>query len=231
MTDVPNPPSPRRQFISTLIGGTAALAASGSVPRELLAQGGFPTYPPPQGGWDVTWVDRIAKANHKVVFDCAEIGDGLALTNAQTYMAGWKDVYNTPDSEMGVVVVIRHSAIQMVLNDAIWERWNIGELLGVKERGEPAKRNPFAGQPSEAGGGRMAGSTISALSARGVVMLCCNLALMRAAGQFASAMKMPVDEARKLFIDSVVPGVIRQTNGIFATTRAQEAGAFLVKST
>jgi hypothetical protein len=226
-------PSARRQFLSTVIGGTAALAATGGVPRDLLAQaGGFPTYPPPQGGWDVTWADRIAAARHRAVFDCAEVNDGLALTNAQTYMAGWKDVYNTPDAEMGVVVVIRHRAIQMVLNDDIWARWNIGEQLGVKDGAEPARRNVFAGRPAADGvAPRGGGNTLHGLMARGVVILCCNLALMRSAGQFASAMQMPVDEARKLFIDSVIPGVIRQTNGIFAVTRAQEAGAHLVKST
>ncbi len=234
MSDTTSPLSPRRTFLTTLIGGTAAFAATG-LSRELQAQaqapGAFPTYPPPQGGWDVSWADRIAKAPHKVVFDCAEVADGIALTNAQTYMAGWRDVYNTPDAEMGVVVVIRHSAIQMVLNDSIWERWSIGEKLGVRDRGEPAKRNIFAGRPSAEGGtGRANGGTIIGLAERGAVMLCCNLALMRSAGQFASAMNIPVDEARKLFIDSLVPGVIRQTNGIFAVTRAQEAGAQLMKS-
>ncbi|MDA1081390.1 MAG: hypothetical protein O2973_06875 [Gemmatimonadetes bacterium] len=231
MSDSPQSPSPRRRFISTLVGGTVAIAATGGVPRELLGQGGIPAYPPPQGGWDVSWVDRLAKASHKAVFDCSEVSDGIALTNAQTYMAGWKDVYDTPDSDMGVVVVIRHNAIQMVLNDSMWERWNIGEQLGIKVRGETAKRNTFAGRPaSEGGTPRGAGGTIIGLIERGAVVLCCNLALMRNAGQFAAAMKVPVDEARKLFIDSLVPGVIRQTNGIFAVTRAQEAGAHQIKS-
>jgi len=233
VSERPKSLSPRRRFISKLVGGTAALAAGGIGARELLAQGsGFPSYPPPQGGWDVSWADRIAKAPHKAVFDCAEVGDGLALTNAVTYMAGWKDVYNTADTDLGVVVVIRHRAIQMVLNDSIWERWNIGEQLGVKDAGEPAKRNTFAGRPAaEGGSGRGAGGTLHGLMERGAVILCCNLALMRSAGQFASATKVPVDEARKLFADSVIPGVIRQTNGIFAVTRAQEAGAHLIKST
>jgi len=222
----PKSPSPRRRFISTIVGGTAALAASGGIPRELLAQGGLPTYPPPQGGWDVSWADRIEKAPHKVVFDSADVVDGLALTNAQVYMAGWKDVYSTPDSDMGVVVVIRHRAIQMVLNDSIWDRWSIGEQLGVNDGGQPAKRNTFAGTS-----GRSGGDTIKGLIDRGAVVLCCNLALMRSAGQFARAMNIPVEEARRLFIDSLVPGVIRQPNGIFAVTRAQETGAKLLKST
>jgi hypothetical protein len=53
---------------------------------------------------------------------------------------------------------------------------------------------------------------------------------MRAAGQFALSQNIPVEEARKLYIDNLVPGVIRQTNGIFATTRAQAAGAPMIKS-
>ena len=76
-----------------------------------------------------------------------------------------------------------------------------------------------------------AGGTLHGLMERGALILCCNLALMRSAGQFASATKMPVEEARNLFVDCLVPGVIRQTNGIFAVTRAQEAGAHLIKST
>ena len=233
MPDRPKSPSPRRRFITNLVGGTAALAAGSLAARELFAQGGgFPSYPPPQGGWDLSWADRIEKARHKAVFDCAEVADGLALTNAVTYMAGWKDVYNTPDADLGVVVVIRHRAVQMVLNDSIWERWKIGEQLNVKDAGQPATRNTFAGRPASDGGpGRGAGGTLIGLMERGAVILACNLALMRSAGQFATAMGMPVDEARKLFIDSLVPGVIRQTNGVFAVTRSQEAGAHLIKST
>lgn len=225
MPESPKPSSPRRRFISTIVGGTAALAATGGIPRELLGQGGLPTYPPPQGGWDVSWVERIEKAKHKVVFDAAQVEEGVALTNALVYLAGWKEVYNTTDSDMGVAVVIRHRAIQMALNDSIWERWNIGEQLGVRDGDQPAKRNTFAGTS-----GRSGGDTIKGLMDRGAVVLCCNLALMRSAGQFARAMNMPVEEARKLFIDSMVPGIIRQPNGIFAATRAQEAGAKLMKS-
>ena len=229
VSDTPFAPSPRRRFLAALAGGTAAVAATGLGAGALLAQGGgLPAYPPPQGGWDVAWADRIQKAKHKVVFDCAQVANGLALTNAAVYMAGWKDVYNTMDADLGVVVVIRHEAIQMVLDDSIWNRWKVGEQLNVQDAGQPAMRNTFAGRPSAEG---RAGDGMIGLIERGAVVLCCNLALMRSAGQFARAMSVPVDEARKHFIDSLVPGVVRQTNGIFAVTRAQEAGAVQVKST
>jgi len=186
----------------------------------------MPVYPPPQGGWDMSWTEKVEKAKHRLVVDCAGVDDGLALTNAQTVLAGYKDVYNMPDSDMAMVVVIRHKAVQMVLNDDIWAKWKIGEQLSIKDGAEPAVRNTFA-----KGSGRGGGSSMEGLMQRGVIILCCNLALMRSAGQFATAMSMPVDEARKLFIDSLVPGIIRQTNGVFAVTRAQEAGAHFLKST
>jgi hypothetical protein len=226
VSESPKTPSPRRRFITNLVGGTAAIAAGTVGARDLFAQGGGPAYPPPQGGWDMSWCDKVEKAKHRLVIDCADVGDGLALTNAQTVLNGYKDVYNTTDADMTLVVVIRHKAIQMALNDAIWERWKIGEQLNVKDAGEPALRNVYA-----KGGARAAGDKIEPLIQRGVIVLCCNLALMRSAGQFATAMSMPVDDARKLFIDSLVPGVIRQTNGVFAVTRAQEAGAKFLKST
>ena len=227
MSDTPNSPSPRRRFITNLVGGTVALAAGTVGARELFAQGGgVPTYPPPQGGWDMSWVEKLEKAKHRLVIDSAEVAEGLALTNAQTVLAGYADVYKTTDADMALVVVIRHRAIQMILNDDIWARWKIGEQLNVKDGAEPAVRNTFA-----KGSGRGGGGSMEALMQRGVIILGCNLALMRSAGTFATAMNMPVEEARKLFIDSVVPGVIRQTNGVFAATRAQEAGAHFLKST
>ncbi|MCX5755991.1 MAG: hypothetical protein NTX19_07730 [Gemmatimonadetes bacterium] len=227
MSDTPKSPSPRRRFIASLVGGTAALAAGTVGARDLFAQGGgMPVYPPPQGGWDMSWTDKVEKAKHRLVVDCAGVDDGLALTNAQTVLAGYKDVYNTADADMAIVVVIRHKAVQMVLNDDIWAKWKIGEQLSIKDGAEPALRNTFA-----KGSGRGGGSSMEGLMQRGVIILCCNLALMRSAGQFATAMSMPVDEARKLFIDSLVPGIIRQTNGVFAVTRAQEAGAHFLKST
>jgi hypothetical protein len=222
-----NSPSSRRSFLTNVAGGAAALAATGFAANELLAQG-VSVYPPPQGGWDLKWVDRVQNAKYRAVFDCAAFADGLALTNASVYMAGYKDVYNAGDSEMAPVIVIRHEAITMSVNDSIWERGKLGESLNIKDGDAPATRNVWLGR--KAADGTVRPGPLDGLISRGAIVLCCNLALMRAAGQFARAQNVPVEEARKLFIDNLVPGVIRQTNGIFAVTRAQMAGAQLLKS-
>jgi hypothetical protein len=222
-----SPKSPRRRFLKNLAGGTAALAAGGAL-NELVAQQAIPTYPPPQGGWDVSWVGKIEKAKYRAVFDAAEIADGVTFTNAMVFMAGNKEVYNAADNEMGLVIVIRHNAITMAVNDSIWERGKLGESLKVNDGEVPATRNMWIGR--KGADGTVRPGPMDGLMARGVTVLCCNLALMRAAGQFARAQNVPVEEARKLYIDNLVPGVIRQTNGIFATTRAQAAGAPMIKS-
>lgn len=228
--------SPRRRFIANVIGGTAALAATGAAgASEIFAQqqapGGIPTYPPPQGGWDLKWTERIEKARYRAVFDSANIDDGIAMTNSQVYMAGYKEVYNATDAEMAVVLVFRHQAIQVVLNHALWERAKFGESMKINDpaTGAPTTRNPFLGRVASDGAPARPGQ-LDGLMSRGAIVLCCNLALMRAAGQFARTQNVPVDEARQLFIDSLVPGVIRQTNGVFSVARAQAAGAQFIKS-
>ena len=72
---------------------------------------------------------------------------------------------------------------------------------------------------------------LDALIGRGVTVLCCNLALMRFAGQLAKEANISQDEARAQVAASVVPGVIRQPSGIFAVSRAQEAGCHFIRST
>lgn len=219
--------SSRRSFLTNVAGGAAAIAATGLAANELLAQG-VPSYPPPQGGWDLKWIDRVEKSKYRAVFDCAGFGDGVAFTNASVWMAAYKEIYNATDAEMAPVMVIRHEAITMAVNDSIWERGKLGESLNIKDGTVPAARNIWLGTKDASGASRP--GPLDSLIARGAIVLCCNLALMRAAGQFARAQNVPVEEARKLYIDNLVPGIVRQTNGIFATTRAQMAGAPMIKS-
>jgi hypothetical protein len=241
-------PTNRRRFIAAVAGGTAALAASGFSARELLAQGGsgIPNYPPPQGGWDVSWVARVERAKHREVFDAPEVADGMALNHASLYLRGYADVYQTTDADMAAVIVYRHQGIPAVLNDDMWSRLKLGERTKVKDpaTNEFALRNPYLKlKPADAaaplapapegggGGGNAPLSGLDSLIARGVIVLCCNLALMRHGGMLARAENMSVENARAAVIAALVPGVIRLPSGIFAVARAQEAGCHFVRST
>lgn len=234
-----NPPANRRQFLTAVAGTTAAaaaaVAATGFSARELFAQGRtFPEYPTPQGGWDLSWADKVEKTKHRMLFDMPEMSDGLAFTNTLTWIRGYSDVYKTADSEMGGVVVIRHQAIAAAVNDDLWNRLKIGERSKLKDptSGESALRNPFTKiQSTDKFAAILADGGIDTLIARGVTVLCCNLALMRFAGQLAKEANISQDEARAQVAASVLPGVIRQPSGIFAVARAQEAGCHFIRAT
>ena len=233
MSDAEHPTN-RRRFLTSVAGTTAAIAAAGLSARELFAQRTYPEYPPPQDGWDLSWVNRVTKAKHRQAFDAADVGDGLVLTNALVYLQDYADVFRTTDADMGVVIVVRHRAMPLVLNDALWARARYGEKYTLKDptTGETAARNPYANLKSDDKFAALLGDGgLDALIKRGVTVLCCNLALMRVAGEFAKVTGIPVESARAQFIDGLVPGVIRQPSGIFAIAHAQEAGCHFIKST
>lgn len=222
----------RRGFIAAVAGGTAALAASGLTARELLAQGGgFPSYPAPQGGWDLSWVEKVERAKHRMVFDMPQIENGMAFTNTLTYMKGYGEVYRTPDSDFGLVVVCRHAALPAVLNDEMWAKLKYGEKNKINDAatGEPTLRNPY----SKAGEkpGTNSEQSVEALIARGVIVLACNLSVMRNAATLARESGMSTDDARTAITAALLPGVIRQPSGVFGVARAQEAGCHFIRST
>lgn len=238
--------TPRRGFLGRLLGGGAALAAGGLIGRDLVAQAAAtPAGPAPRQGstWDMSWVDRVTGA-HRQVFDAPEIADGTVLHQASTWMRDYATVYGAKDAEMSGVLVIRHAAMPIVLNDALWERLDLGRRLGEQSEsptpikdpvsGEPARRNPFLNANAQ-GNARHTllwpDGGLDTLIARGAIVLACNLALRRPIGMLVEAEKLPAAEARQIVLANLIPGVIVMPSGIFAVTRAQEAGCAYLRAT
>jgi hypothetical protein len=222
----------RRKFIANVAGGASAIAAVGLSATGLLAQGAQAA--PPQGAWDMSWLDRVQRAKHRQVFDAPAIAEGTALNNVMVWLNGYRDVYQTTDADMAAVLVFRHHGLPVVLNDDMWARLKLGDEDKLKDptTGEPTKRNPFiklkAGDKNlmtfPEGG-------LDSMMARGAIVLCCNLALMRMAGMLAKAENIPRDKEQQAMLEAVLPGVIRMPSGVFATSRAEEAGCLFMRST
>jgi hypothetical protein len=221
----------RRKFIANVAGGATAIAAAGLSATELLAQGTPASAP--QGAWDMSWLDRVARAKHKQVFDAPGMAEGMALTNAVVWLNGYSEVYKTTDADMAAVLVFRHKGLPVVLGDDIWAQMTYAEDDKINDpaTSAPTKRNPFLKAAGGRGGASlMPGGDLESLIARGVIVLACNLALMRQAGVFAKAAGITREQAQQKLIDSVVPGVIRMPSGVFATSRAEEAGCQFLRS-
>lgn len=244
--------TPRRRFLGHVAGGAVTLAAGALAGRDLAAQqGAGPAAPSPASRpapleaspWDMSWVERV-KGKHRQVFDAPEIADATVLHQASTWMRDYASVYGTRDDEMTAVLVIRHSAIPMILDDELWKRLELGakwtELSDDKkpipdpETGEPALRNPFlnANAGNEARHSMLwPDGGLDTLIARGAVVLGCDLALGGLTGLLMQAEGMKREEASRTVREHLLPGVTVMPSGIFAVTRAQEEGCQYLRAT
>lgn len=226
--------TPRRRFVGTVLGSAAAMAAAPLLPLTYAAAGAqSPTGEAvPSSQWDMSWVNRVT-GDHRMAFDAPEVEGGLVLIQARNWMAGNAEVYGVRDEQMTAVLVIRHNAVPMVMNDAMWEKHALGELLEINDprTGQPARRNPFVGiQPGDrtmiySDGG------LDTLIQRGAVALACSLALRNRAGAYARRANRPAPEVLEEVLAHLLPGVTVMPNGIFALGRAQEAGCGYMRST
>ncbi|MEO7458068.1 MAG: hypothetical protein ABIY52_17555, partial [Gemmatimonadaceae bacterium] len=225
MTDASNSGSDRRDFLAQMATAGVAFSASALVPfARAEAQ------PMRAAPFDDSWARRVSAAKYKAVFDSPGVEDGLALMHATFFMQGYHEQFDTAPSDTVPVVVLRHAGTPLALNDAMWEKYALGERTKVKDpvTNADAVRNPFAKReekgivPPEA--------SIEGLLASGAVVLACNKAAMRMATTYAQKMNRDVEEVRAEFRAGLVPGVIYQPSGIYAVHRAQGAGCTFIKS-
>jgi hypothetical protein len=174
-------------------------------------------------------------AKHKAVFDSPEIGEGVAVYHAFGYLRAVKDVFGTGDSDASVVVVIRHSAIPMLFNDAMWAKYDLGKETKTKDyrtkkivtrniwyQAVDAQGNPVSDERLTA--------SIKSLTARGVIFVGCDLATRGMAYQLAQKTKQEQRVVYEELKQNLVPGATLMPTGIFATLLAQEAGCSVMKS-
>ena len=237
MTTTSDESSSRRTFIVQLASSAAvaslAACTTQAAPAPAPAPAQVLTGPPPKQVFEDSWTTRVMAAQHKAVFDSPEIDDGLALWQASTVGRGYDTVLGAGQSWVPVVV-LRHKALPMALNDAMWDKYGIGQLLKLKDpvSGAPARRNPFH-DVAAASQYAMVGpdTSIKGLIDKGGVILACNLAAMAYAGQTARRLKLDVAGVRTDFLANMAPGVMLQPSGIYAVVRAQDAGCRFLRST
>lgn len=213
----------RRSFLRQ----ATALAVGGVAASPLIAHAGVAaSRGAAQGEWDMSWTERVT-GRHRMCFDAHEISEGVCLHQARSFLAGYSAVYGLADQDVSAVLVIRHAAVPMVMNDSLWAD---GWLAGVTElkdpqSGEPAMRNPFINVPT---GARHAltwpDGALDTLIARGVIVLACDLALRNYAGRLAQHRNIPRPDAQQLVNDNLIPGIYKMPTGVFATCHAQQLG-------
>jgi hypothetical protein len=209
----------RRDFLRKASVLAAGTLAAGSLEAQAAA-------PAAQGDWDMSWTERVT-GRHKMVFDAHAVAEGVGLHQARSFLAGYSTVYGLTDKDLTAVLVIRHGAVPMVMNDSLWADGFLGGITELKDpvTGEPTKRNPFVNVPS---GARNAltwpDGALDTLISRGVIVLACDLALNNFSGRIATHRNIPRADARALVLANLIPGIYRMPTGVFATCHAQQLG-------
>lgn len=220
-------PNRRRDFLGWL-GASTILAATGSplgAQSAARSPGRTPSIRPVTDEWDMTWVERIG-GNARAVFDSPTVSEGSALWRAVGWRKDYQDVYGTMPGDVTAVLVIRHEAIELAMDDEYWARFRVGKRLKLRdqETGKWALANPIRAA-TESSPARYADFSLERFVATGGIVLACHLALLgRVAENYRKVDKLTSQESEAQARKHLLPGVILQPSGVFAVLRAQEAG-------
>jgi intracellular sulfur oxidation DsrE/DsrF family protein len=204
----------RRGFLGALAAGAAGLASL--FPVRLAAQSTTPRGADPAFE---AWLDRIT-GKHKMVFDAPEPNSGMPVVWPRVWLNGYNEAYGGTDAQNTAVIVLRHSAIPLALQDAMWAKYHLGEAFSIKDGDAPATRNPFA-KPLPI---PLPGTGLEELLAKGVLVGACGLAITVYSGVVAKKLSLDAATVKADWLAGVIPGIQVVPSGVLAASRAQEKG-------
>jgi hypothetical protein len=184
------------------------------------------------GLWDTSWLDQLALAQYRVVFNTSEVSEGNVLSYVDSFLDDFHTVHGTTDQQTRPVIVFRRLGTPMALNDRLWERYQIGEDLKIKDptTHAAATRNVFW-KAREGATGWEARYALEPLQRRGLISLVCNVALGNWASQMARRYQRDPETVKTEVRENLIPGAIVVPSGIYALIRAQNAGCAFMPGT
>jgi intracellular sulfur oxidation DsrE/DsrF family protein len=209
----------RRGFL----GGVAVTAAA----VGLSALAATPVAAEAADGTDFQkWLSGI-KGKYRQVYDMPELNEGMGLIWSMVLQLTAPQAYGVTEQDLGIVVILRHNAIPLALNDGQWAKYKLGEYFKINDRatGAPATRNPFYALKE---GEWFGAAAIDKLYAKGVKFGACNMAIMHYSGEVAKKMGLNAEDVRKDWTAAVVPGVDLVPSGVLALNGAQSKGCAYV---
>jgi hypothetical protein len=173
---------------------------------------------------DLSWVGRL-RGKTRAVFDSPQPAEGGALFRAALWRTQVNKAFGTPIEDVTPVVVFRHLAIPLVMDDEFWDHLGIGKDLKWKDEktGKWVKQNPMASSPADMPA-EFRDFNIPAFIKTGGIVLACGLAFGEIVGQYRAKDKLDAKTAEARAKQHLLPGVIIQPSGFFAVLKAQDEG-------
>lgn len=181
---------------------------------------------------DMSWMKKLT-GKHKAVYDSPDIGGGLGVFRAAIVAKQYMSTFRLPASAISNVIVLRHDGIQLTMGQAYWDAYGIAAANNVKHpwTGAAITQNPALLTPADGLPPLLAGADLPSQIAKGTIVLACGLAFSDVVDIIAKADKVSDDAARTKALSLMLPGIIMQPSGVFATTVAQEQGCIYVRAT
>ncbi|HEX4986187.1 MAG TPA: twin-arginine translocation signal domain-containing protein [Burkholderiales bacterium] len=215
--DEPKSPLPRREFLGGLAAAATAIGLGGIEPGAVHAADA------PAATQFQAWLDGIP-GRYRQLYDAPAVNGGFALIWSHVFLVTAAQGYGVPESELGVVVVLRHGAIPIAFRDAAWEKYKLGEMYKVDDPATraPALRNPFA--HVKPGDLPLPEAALEKLVERGVRVAVCNAAIHYRSMRVAQQLGVPHETVRQDWLAAVLPGVQVVPSGVLAVNGAQAKG-------
>lgn len=213
----------RRSLLSGL-GAAAAVFALGS--KTARAQGPAGAFQPARHPQDA-WMNALP-GKHRTIIDCAAAAAaGTGVFYANNIFTANRNGYQLADSDVAVIVVLRHQATTYAYNDAIWGKYGtvLGNLVQLNDprTNQAPTVNPL-NTPEFGSIMTSLGVTIPAIVKRGTHFAVCDMATNRIAGVIATAVKAPQPAIYKELVSNLLPNGHMVAAGVVAINRAQEYG-------
>ncbi|HET6681928.1 MAG TPA: hypothetical protein VFG84_12060 [Gemmatimonadaceae bacterium] len=223
----------RREFLDRVATSAAML---GILPTSLAALAPVPAVSgTPQRGaeFDVTWPQRVT-GKYRGVFDVPEVESGYGVWRASIWAKQYETSLGVPAADLSTVLILRHNAIVLAMQQPFWDEYGIGGLKDVKHPVtlETTDRNPALLSSSRGEVPAMYDDfALPRFLARGGIALACDLALRDCVALIQNTDRVDEATAHRKAVGLVVPGVLLQPSGVFAAALAQhKAGCAYVRA-
>jgi intracellular sulfur oxidation DsrE/DsrF family protein len=207
---------PRREFLGGLAATAAAIGLGDFIAPAQAAE-------PATGTEFQSWLDGIP-GKHRQVFDAPAPNNGAALIWSQVFMMTGTQGYAVPESDLGVVIVLRHSAIPLAFRDSVWAKYQLGEFFKINDPATkaPALRNPYA--HIKPGDLPLPEAALDKLIARGVRVGACAMAIHYQSMRVAQLAGVPHEAVKNEWLAGVLKGIQVVPSGVLAVNGAQSKG-------
>ena len=214
----PSQLSSRRAFIGTLAaaGATGILANANPLAAASLSAA--------EDAKDAeAWLNKI-KGKHRILYDAPEPHDGFPIIWSWVFYKT-NNATGSADADLTAVVVLRHNAIPLAMEDRLWEKYKFGETFKINDSitSAPATRNVYY-TPTDQMWVNNGIQGIKELQSRGVLFCVCDMALTVYSGMVAKGMNLKPEDVKKDWLSGLLPGIQPVPSGVWAIGRAQEKG-------